>query len=381
MLQQEVQKALQEKRHTPPKGFEERSDAQLLRLAAEKKKTGRRLPRAAVVLCALLLVLGIATGLAATVEAVNDRLYTYWPELAEALMPVNTSCEKLGVRMEVETAVVQENKMMIIYSMQDLEGDRLNEYTQAYFDETVIPLDGPAADDLYDSTRSTSLLLSYDAETRKATFAQEIEYSQPVKGANEKIRLAIPYLHMQDEVVADLHPILETHGENPAVLPASQADVRLFWGFNTEIPEMPENLKVLDYTRNPEIRIQEHVAISGIGWIDGQLHVQIHYIDNSMIRNKAGTVFYPPVRVHILTQLADGWSPWRRYADRLQEMVFCVRMGGDEDQPEWEEYIFPCSPAEIQEGTLEAQITLNDTRKTLEGNWSVNVPLRMIRYE
>ena len=39
------------------------------------------------------------------------------------------------------------------------------------------------------------------------------------------------------------------------------------------------------------------------------------------------------------------------------------------------------SPAEIQEGTLEAQITLNDTRKTLEGNWSVNVPLRMIRYE
>ena len=157
--------------------------------------------------------------------------------------------------------------------------------------------------------------------------------------------------------------------------------LRLFWGFNTEIPEMPENLKVLDYTRNPEIRIQEHVAISGIGWIDGQLHVQIHYIDNSMIRNKAGTVFYPPVRVHILTQLADGWSPWRRYADRLQEMVFCVRMGGDEDQPEWEEYIFPCSPAEIQEGTLEAQITLNDTVKTLDGFWTVDVPLQMIRYE
>ena len=366
MLQQEVQKALQEKRHTLPKGFEERSDAQLLRLAAEKK-TVQRKPRVAVVLIALLLVLGIATGLAATVESINERLYTYWPELAEALMPVNTSCEKLGVRMEVETAVVQENKMMIIYSMQDLEGDRLNEYTQAYFDETVIPLDGPAADDLYDGTRSTSLLLSYDAETRKATFAQEIEYSQPVKGANEKIRLAIPYLHLQDEVVTDLHPILETHGENPATLPASQADVRLFWGFNTEIPEMPENLKVLDYTRNPEIRIQEHV--------------QIHYIDNGMIRNKAGTVFYPPVRVHILTQLADGWSPWRRYADRLQEMVFCVRMGGDEDQPEWEEYIFPCSPAEIQEGTLEAQITLNDTVKTLDGFWTVDVPLQMIRYE
>jgi hypothetical protein len=191
----------------------------------------------------------------------------------------------------------------------------------------------------------------------------------------------MPYLDLMDKVVEDLHPMLETYGETPAVLPASQADVRFVWGFNMEIPEMPEDLKVLDYTRNPEIRIQDHVAISGIGWIDGQLHVQIHYIDNDMVWNKTRTVGYPPVRVHILTQLADGWSPWRRYVDQLEDMVFCVRMGGDEDQPEWEEYIFPCSPAEIQEGTLEAEITLNDTRKALEGNWSVNVPLRMIRYE
>lgn len=337
----------------------------------------QRKPRVAVVLVALLLVLGIATGLAATVESINEKLYTYWPELAEALMPVNADCESLGIRMEVESAVVKDNKAMITFSMQDLEGDRLNEYSYADFDEFSFPLENTKNPGI----SSTSLLLSYDAEAKKATFVQEIEYDQPIKTGEYEVSLHIPFVDLKDMMVEDLHPMLETYGETPAVLPASQADVRLFWGFNTEIPEMPENLKVLDYTRNPEIRIQEHVAISGIGWIDGQLHVQIHYIDNGMIRNKAGTVFYPPVRVHILTQLADGWSPWRRYADRLQEMVFCVRMGGDEDQPEWEEYIFPCSPAEIQEGTLEAQITLNDTRKTLEGNWSVNVPLRMIRYE
>ena len=62
-------------------------------------------------------------------------------------------------------------------------------------------------------------------------------------------------------------------------------------------------------------------------------------------------------------------------------MVFCVRMGGDEEQAEWEEYIYPCSPAEIQEGTLEAQIRLNDTLKALDGFWTVDVPLSMIRYE
>ena len=70
MLQQEVQNALREDRPVPPKGFEARSDAQLLRLTAEKK-TVQRKPRVAVVLVALLLVLGIATGLAATVESIN----------------------------------------------------------------------------------------------------------------------------------------------------------------------------------------------------------------------------------------------------------------------------------------------------------------------
>ena len=376
MLQQEVQNALREERPVPPKGFEARSDAQLLRLTAEKK-TVQRKPRVAVVLVALLLVLGIATGLAATVESINEKLYTYWPELAEALMPVNADCESLGIRMEVESAVVKDNKAMVTFSMQDLEGDRLNEYSYADFDEFSFPLENTKNPGI----SSTSLLLSYDAEAKKATFVQEIEYDQPIKTGEYEVSLHIPFVDLKDMVVEDLHPILETHGETPAVLPASQADVRMIWGFNIEIPEMPEDLKVLDYTRNPEIRIQDHVAISGIGWIDGQLHVQIHYIDNGMIRNKAGTVFYPPVRVHILTQLADGWSPWRRYADRLQEMVFCVRMGGDEDQPEWEEYIFPCSPAEIQEGTLEAQITLNDTVKTLDGFWTVDVPLQMIQYE
>ena len=56
MLEQEVKKALQEGHPAPAAGFEERNDAQLLRLTSEEK-AGRRLPRAALVLCTVLLVL------------------------------------------------------------------------------------------------------------------------------------------------------------------------------------------------------------------------------------------------------------------------------------------------------------------------------------
>lgn len=353
----------------------------MLSLTAEKKTAGRRFPRTAVVLCTLLLVLGIATGLAATVEAVNNKLYHYWPELAEALMPVNTSCEKLGIRMEVESAVVQDNKVMVVYSMQDLEGDRLNEYSQATIDETAVQQGTHVS---LENIESTSLLLSYDPETRKATFAQEIEYDRPVKGTNEKIRLGIPYLFLEEQVVTDLLPILETYGENPAVIPASEADVLWYasWGGNVE--QAPEGLKLLDHTQNPEVPIHKHAAISGIGWIDGALHVQVHLVNNDMVQGGAGADSYYPVYCHVLMQLADGWSPWARYSDNLDAVldgVYCVRMGSNEDMPEWSEYILPCDPSEISGAKLEAQVRLNDTFRTLQGFWIVDVPLSMIRYE
>ena len=64
-----MKKAIQAKRRTPPAGFEARSDMQILKLTAETKP-GRRMPRAAVILCVILAVVGLATPLAATVDMV-----------------------------------------------------------------------------------------------------------------------------------------------------------------------------------------------------------------------------------------------------------------------------------------------------------------------
>ena len=376
MLQQEVKKALQEGRPVPPEGFDERSTAQVLRLTSEVK-TGRRIPRAVVVLCTVLMVLGIATALAATVESINERLYTYWPELADFLMPVHADCESSGIRMEVESAVVKDDTVIITYSLQDLEGDRLNEFTQAPFDWTAFPLGNTSAV----STDSGSLLLFHDPEARKSVYVQEIKYGQPVKQGEYDISLRIPSLTLKQVEVTDLHSLLGQYGENPAAIPASQAEIRYAGDTGGNILQIPEALKILDFSRNPEIRIQEHAAVSGIGWIDGLLHVQIHYIDNGLVRTGDGSEGYYPVTAHVLMQLADGWSPCYKYSEKLPGGVHFIAMGGSEDRPEWEEYIFPCDPSEVREGRLEAQITRNETVKALFGDWCVKVPLRMIRYE
>ena len=90
----------------PPAGFEERSNIQVLRLTSEVKP-GRRYPARVMILCAVLLVFGIATTLAATVDVVNARLHAYWPEAAEFLMPVHTTCDSEGIRMEFISSVVK----------------------------------------------------------------------------------------------------------------------------------------------------------------------------------------------------------------------------------------------------------------------------------
>ena len=46
-------------------------------------------------------------------------------ELAGKLVPLNLSCENDGIRLELLAAAVTERETLIIYSMQDLEGDRI----------------------------------------------------------------------------------------------------------------------------------------------------------------------------------------------------------------------------------------------------------------
>ena len=85
------------------------------------------------VIALLLLCLAMAVA-GATSETVNGWLYQQWPRLATLLMPVNMSCEDQGIRMEVISAVAEGNEVLINYSMQDLEGNRIDENSSAYFD-------------------------------------------------------------------------------------------------------------------------------------------------------------------------------------------------------------------------------------------------------
>ena len=370
--------ALQANRRTPPAGFEERSNIQVLRLTAETKP-GRRMPRAAVILCVVLAVMGLATTLAATVDVFNARLHAFWPEAAEFLMPVNMSCEQEGIRMEVISAVVKDNKAHITFSLQDLEGNRLSEHT------AVLINDAPFEEDTDNEQENwgTNVCLSYDAETGKAVYAQEFTLDPSRLGEGYQIPLHIDSLGLEKVAETDLHPLLEQYGKDVKTAPLPDNAQPLF-GYGDRSIIRPESTIGLDPAGNLHIPLSEHAELSGIGWIDGMLHVQVHYPDHvtKEIRANGERSEYFPETCWIRMMGTDGISPWFWHQETAQDVVF--QWAWDENGDEfgdWEEYIFPCDPAEVREGTLQAEVRNNEKFESLKGDWMVKIPMKMIQFE
>ena len=327
------------------------------------------MPRAAMILCVLLAVMSLATALAATVDVFNARLHAFWPEAADFLMPVNVSCESEGIRMEVLSAVVRDGKAHVTFSMQDLEGDRLDEYTTQSFSELAFPAE--ARTDAEDVPVSTAATLSYDAETRTGIYAQEFDYDPALVGEDYEIPLYIQYLYTRKYDVVDLEPLLEKHGRDAEAVQAPDNAQPL-------LGNDPASRTVLAPAGNLQIPLNDYVELSDIGWIDGQLHVRIHYLPEKMEKDKDGTI-YPLVFSYVQMMGADGVSPWLRYKDREDSINF--GWAWDENGDWFFEYIFPCTPDEVREGTLRAITNFIGETEAIEGNWYVKIPLRKIQFE
>ena len=84
--------------------------------------------------------------------------------VAQFLVPVNLSCEREGIRMEVTDAYLQGHTACIVFTMQDTQGSRLN--------GADLLTDGCSIDGWTMGSGSCQLL-DWDADTQTATFFAE----------------------------------------------------------------------------------------------------------------------------------------------------------------------------------------------------------------
>ena len=356
MTEQKLRSVMQRSTAEPPEGFDERITI-LLRNLTRKEKPEMKRTAGMMVAFALVVVLGMSTALAALNDDVNQLLYRIWPQAAMALRPVNLISESQGIRMEVVSASLNGTESLVTLTMQDLEGDRMDETTDL-FDSAILQLP-------YDGS-GTCIQTGYDPETKTASFAVYMDFNidHPVENDKVSFRVSRFLSHKQKQTVdltqyitgaveeADSMPVPAIRGwsGNPADNEDQQA-----------VTDKAHRLRVLNTQNSLEIPIADGVMFTGIGMIDGALHVQIRYSDIHHTDN------------HGFLTLTDHNG--NSYADAGLPEIGSVSWFG-ENHDSWEEYIFEQYPEDLSEATLSG--TFTTASPATEGEWYVTFPLSLI---
>ena len=166
------------------------------------------------------------------------------------------------------------------------------------------------------------------------------------------VKLTLDNVHFSKTVWADLMPLLKEHME-PVEGVHPTADM---WDSDWEHRDKqlnPEDYKVLDYTKPLNFEVVPGEFVTGIGWIDNQLHVQIRMADDLAGYSEG---------IYCNTKGTTGYGKEVPYTP----------LGWVAGSACYEEYIFNYTPEDIE--NLSLILNSNISYKSEYGTWSVEFP-------
>lgn len=230
----------------------------------ENKKYKFSLPKKpAVIFATLFICFFIALPVAAANSADIYRLmYMISPDVAQFFTPVQTACEDNGIKMEVVSIYEKDNEIQVCITMQDMTGDRIDGTIDLYDSYTI---NAPF------STGHCSFS-EYDAETGKAMFIVSLEgfgnylsFETPVKFSVRRFlsrkthyeKVDIPFDLKSAKTATDVICADITGGGGT--------------GLKDRCPDYATVLAPGAPLENFDVN---GIDITGIGYIDGRLHIQ-----------------------------------------------------------------------------------------------------------
>ena len=276
-------------------------DEKLIIEARESRKRRLVTKKVFALVAALIVILifGITSFARVYNPNLDEILYTIFPNIAMNLKPVNISDEKNGIKMEVISSKRDGKRAYIYISMQDLEGNRI--------DETI---------DLYDSVMldlpigfmGNCTKIGYDEKTQTATFLITIDQNGGLKIPWRKVSFSVGcflsgriepkgFVNEIDLTKAELEPEYETEITGYKKLKNKFDPGSLkgkFYRFAYRIPRVIQNILKLndwyfEYERHDE-EIEKYLASNAtfyvsetgaefvaMGFIDNKLHIRVYY--------------------------------------------------------------------------------------------------------
>ena len=134
-------------------------------------------------------------------------------------------------------------------------------------------------------------------------------------------------LSIDNQTSVDLLPMLEQYGEKaetvdpPTLLPVFRYDGTYMRLVPDE--EARKNVKVLDYTKPLNVPLAKDIPLTGIGWVDDVLHVQLHYANNREGR------FHTGVTSPEFDFLYDSSIRWDENNDGVADFGLAITFSAD----------------------------------------------------
>lgn len=301
-------------------------------------------------------------------DIIADGLkYEY--DLTEALKPLNLTAEKQDIRMDVRSALAKGKDLWVLYSVQDLTGKHdpreLNTYLNAV--ENTFGSEGGG--------ETTVLLI--DDDQHRITYCLHVTFKQPIPANDRTVALRtddLCILRTTDVDYADLAPLLEQYAVTTEGVTPPELITNYSVAAGYEVPPQlirPDSLKILDYQNPLNVDLLpgnpscEGIKLTGIGWIDGKLHVQLHSENSHKVNIGGGerSSWYASGSDVLPDSVCPRWNPvqWDENGD----------MWGD-----WAELVFDGTPETLKK--YSSLITLYTVEEVLEDTWAFDFPISQI---
>ena len=276
---------------------------------------------------------------------INDQLDYYYQGVREKLQPIGETHDCKGIRMEVISGYGTGNETWYLYSLQDLEG-RYEDFSPDTWD---------IEDDIAALESYQHSMLYCDRTEKKCYYMFHMTHESTIGSDEQNVKLMIRSIHFDSNGWADLIPLLKEHMEPVEGVHPTGTLWDSDWDPDKELN--PEDYKVLDYTKPLNIEVIPGAYVTGIGWLDNQLHVQIRMANDLDGYSK-----------HIESYLNGIYG--------YDRQVSYTPLSWSVGSLCFEEYIYNYTPEDIEE--LSLILNTNIARDRIDGPWVVRFPLSAI---
>lgn len=336
-------------------------------VANNYKKHQNIILKPAIAIMTLVMVFFCMPVLASNVPSIYNLMYLVSPTIAQYFMPIQKSCENQGIKMEVVSVNIHDNEAQIYITMQDLIGDRI--------DETTDLNDSYSINKAFECSIGHCDNVGFDSKTKTATFLISIKDIGNKKIDGEKITFIVNNFMSHKEKWDNIKlPIsLEDIDDNNTETMQVQ-----FSGFSSEEEKyikLNQNNEINNTVLAPRTDIDYGVTdmkITGIGYIDGELHIQVSAKNNLKLDNHGEVYLKNSItNENKKANYKTSFILWQNES-KLEKKTDYTK-NANENRIDYTEYVFDISKEELKNYLIYGDFVASGIY--VNGNWNVTFSL------